>query len=97
MGVAAGVCAGRAGVRASPRNQAAAQLPLQPLHRPPAFGKPAATSHPADFYPAVKFGWNRPIVRYYGGSDKQTDRQQGPICLVSFGNQAKNNTMMNRA
>lgn len=96
-GAVAGVCAGCAEVLASPRNPAAAQLPLQLLHQPPAFGKLTATSHPRDFYPAVKFGWNWPMVCYYGGSDKQWDRQCGLICLVSFGNQAKNNRLMNSA
>lgn len=55
MGAVAGVCAGCAEVRGSPRNPAAAQL-HQPLHQPPAFGKLTATSRPGDFYPAVKFG-----------------------------------------
>lgn len=97
IGAVVGVCDSRAKVLASPRNQAAARLPLQPLHQLLTFGKLAATSHPADFHPSVKFGWNWPIVCYYRGSDKQTDRQHGLIRLVSFGNQSKNNPSMNRA
>lgn len=96
-GAVAGVCASRAEVLASPSARYLLSSHCSPSIGHPFFGKPAATLRPADFHPAVRFGWNWPIVRYYGGSDKQTDRQLCLVRLVSFGNQAKNNTMMNRA
>lgn len=50
-----------------------------------------------DLNPVGKLGCDWPVVLSYGCSYKQTDRPCGLMCLVSFGNRAQNNTVMNRA
>lgn len=50
-----------------------------------------------DLNPIGKLGCDWTVMLSYGCNDKQTDRPCGLVCLVSFGNWAKNNTVMNRA